>query len=231
MATTEELIMFLSSFFITNTLPQLLKGVWLTLQLASGSIIIAAALGPLVGIMLCARIRIPFVAPLLDGYVWCVRCLPFYTQLLMIYFVIPYVLGITLSPELAGIITLGLCSTGYVAEIVRGCINAIAVGQWEACHALGYSRYATFRRIILPQVVHNSLPALGGELIQVVHATSVIAAIGALELTKMGTNIIAREMNPLTIFPVIAVLYLIITSIIAVGVKKLEQRRNRYGSL
>lgn len=217
--------------FITATLPLLLRGAWLTLQLALYSMVISTVLGPLVGIALCPRTRVPYLAPLLNGYVWCVRCIPFYTQLLMMYFVIPNALGISLSPELAGIITLGLCSTGYVAEIVRGAINTIPQGQWDACHALGYSAFATFRHIILPQVLTHSLPALGSELIQVIQATSVIATIGAFELTKMGTNIIAREMNPLSIFPAIALLYLILTSIIAVIVKKLERRRSRYGSM
>lgn len=223
--------MIVSWTFITNILPQLLRGTLLTLQLAIASMIIALIVGPLIGIALCTRTRIPYLAPLLDGYVWCVRCIPFYTQLLMMYFVIPNALGISLSPELAGIITLGLCSTGYVAEIVRGSINTIPQGQWEACHVLGYSRSATFRHIILPQVLTHSLPALGSELIQVIQATSVIATIGALELTKMGTNIIAREMNPLAIFPAIALLYLMLTSIIALGVRRLEQRRSRHGGV
>lgn len=157
-------------------------------------------------------------------YVWCLRCIPFLPQLLIAYFVIPWLIGTSLSQEMAGILALGLCSTAYVAEIVRGSINTIPDGQWNACHILGYSLYATIRRVILPQSMHRALPALGSEYIQVIHATSVIGTIGALELTKVGSNIIAREMNPLIIYPAIAIFYLLITSVIAIGVKHIEQR-------
>jgi polar amino acid transport system permease protein len=141
------------------------------------------------------------------------------------YFTVPYALGIPLNAEQASIIALGLCSAGYVGEIIRGGINTLPSGQWLAAKAVGYSPCAILRYIILPQAIAHVIPALANECIQVVHATSVLSAIGTTELTKVASNIIAREMNPLIIYPLIAVLYLLITGAITLLLRRVEERR------
>lgn len=107
----------------------------------------------------------------------------------------------------------------------EGGINTLPSGQWLAAKAVGYSSYATLRYIVLPQAIGHVIPALANECIQVVHATAVLSAIGTVELTKVATNIIAREMNPLVMYPLIAALYLLITGIITFLLKTVEQRR------
>ena len=111
-------------------------------------------------------------------------------------------------------ISLGFCSASYASQIVRGAINAVPAGQWEAAQVLGFSRWQTVRFIILPQIVPSILPALVGELDQVLKSTSIFAAIGVLELTRAGMNIIARQMNPIPIYLSIAVIYLAISSLL-----------------
>jgi polar amino acid transport system permease protein len=214
--------------FLIKSAPLLLKGALMTVQLAVYSSIISFSLGTLAGIALCQRLRVNVIAPVLDVYVFCVRCIPFYVQLLIVYFVLPNLLGLNLSSFNAGIIALGFCSTGYVAEIVRSGLNVLPAGQWDVCRALGYSRFATLWYVIMPQLFFQILAALVNEFIQIIHATSMLSAIGTFELTKAGVNIIAREMNPMPIYLGVAVLYLVMTGLISTLAKWLE-RRFSYG--
>jgi len=214
---------------LIKSAPLLLWGMFETLTLSLGALAIALFLGLLVGIATCKRLRVYFLAPVLDAYVFCVRGIPFFVQLLMVYFVLPDLLGLNLSPFAAGVLALGLCSAGYVAEIVRSGINALPDGQWDACRALGYSTFAMLRFVILPQMFAHAIPTFANECISVVLSTSLISQIGALELTKAGANIIAREMNPMAIYGAIAVLYLILTTIIMIVAKWLERRRSYAG--
>ena len=105
-----------------------------------------------------------------------------------------------------------MCSSGYVAQIVRGGINAIADSQWEAAFAVGFSHPQTLRFVILPQVVRHSLPAITNELDALLKSTSVVSSIGMLELTRMGMNAVSREMEPIPIYLAVAGLYLIMSA-------------------
>jgi len=208
--------------------PLLLQGFWTTVLLSLCSITIGLSCGMVIGIACSHKMRIPGLAHLLDLYVFCVRGIPFFVQLLMVYFVLPDLLGIELSPFSAGALALGNCSTGYVAEIVRAGINALPAGQWEASAALGYSTYAAIKHIIIPQMLTHTMPTLFNEFISVILSTSIISQIGTLELTKVGANIIAREMNPLPTYAVLALLYLLLTTCASWTGRYLE-RRVRHG--
>lgn len=204
--------------------PLLLQGLLGTLALSVCSLAISLVLGLFVGIATCRRIRVPILAPLLDAYCFCIRGIPFFVQLLIVYFVLPDLLRLNLPPFVAGVLALGICSTGYVAEIVRSGINALPKGQWDACRALGYSRVATLRHVIVPQMFVHAIPTFANECISVVLSTSIISQIGTLELTKVAANIIAREMNPMAVYGVVALLYLLITSAIMLIAQYLERR-------
>ena len=209
---------------LVDSFPLLVKGLIATMQLSFSSIAMGLSCGIIIGTASCRKLRVPGVAHLFDAYVFCMRGIPFFVQLLIVYFVLPDMLHLNLSPFTAGALALGLCSTGYVAEIVRAGINSLPDGQWSACYVLGYSRYQMLRHIIFPQALAMVIPALSNELISVVLSTSIISQIGTLELTKVGANIIAREMNPMVIYTTIALLYLIVTTIISFGAKMIEKR-------
>ena len=202
----------------------LLYGLLQTFKISIFASFIGLIIGVFIGVFTCNKIEIPVISRLFNIYTLCIRCIPFYTQLLMMYFAIPYALNISLKPQEASIIALGFCSAGYIAEIIRGGINSLAKGQWLAAKALGYSPYSTLRHIILPQTINNVMPALGNEFIQIIHSTSILSSIGTIELTKIANNIIAREMNPLVIYPLTALLYLITTGIIMLILRRLERR-------
>jgi len=204
--------------------PLLMQGAVMTAKLWCCASFISLVVGTMWGILRCDRFRVAYVSTFLDGLTFVFRGIPFYVQLLMAYFVVPSIIGMSLSAFMASLISLGLCSAGYVSQIVRGGINAISLGQWEAAQMLGYSQWNTVRYVIMPQALRIVLPALVGECDQLLKSTSVVSAIGVLELTGAGRNIIAQEMNPLAIYTVLALLYLLMSALLALYTQWLERR-------
>ncbi|HSC24925.1 MAG TPA: amino acid ABC transporter permease [Candidatus Babeliales bacterium] len=202
--------MYDAFFSVKNALPLLIQGAAMTLFLWVAALVIAISLGTVLGILRCKRLRISTLSTFLDTITFLLRAIPFYVQLLMAYFVLPELVGVNISATTAGIFSLGICSAAYISQIIRGGINAIDVGQWQAAYVLGYTSCDTVRYVILPQVVRIIIPSLSGELDQLLKSTSIISAIGVLELTGAAKNVIARELNPLTMYIVISVVYVMI---------------------
>jgi polar amino acid transport system permease protein len=128
------------------------------------------------------------------------------------YFVIPSLIGITPSALITGIITLGLCSGAYASEVIRSTFNSIDQGQWFASQALGYSRWQQLVYVLGPQMAINAFPSLVNEYLMVLKSTSLLASIGIVELTKVGTNIMYRTFNPLPVCLGIALIYLVLSA-------------------
>lgn len=184
------------------------------------------AIGGVLGILNCRRLKTPLATQAITAYVLIIKGIPLYVLLLLSYFVVPELLGINPSALVVCTITLGLCSAAYIAEIVRGGINTIPDGQWEASAVLGYSGINTLWRVILPQMVRNSLPALIGEFDQLLKSTALFATIGVVELTKTAMNIVSRELNPLPMYGLLALLYLSMSLLLNSIGKKLEKGWN-----
>jgi len=210
--------------FLFESAPQLFGGALSTLNTWICAACISIAMGSLLGIFSCKKLRISGISSIIDKITFVLRGVPFYVQLLIAYFVLPDILGINLSPFMAGIISLGFCSGAYICQIIRTGINSIPKGQWEASYVLGYGLFRTVKNIIVPQMVRNISPAICGELDQLLKSTSLLSAIGFLELTRVGMNIIAREMNPVSTYLIIAVLYLSMSSLLNITSKKIEKK-------
>lgn len=208
---------------ILRSLPLLLKGSVLSLQIFAITALLSLTFGSLMGSLICRRLRCG-ISPAIEGITFVLRAVPVYVQLLIAYFVLPDLLGIQIEAFTASIIALSLCSAGYTAQIVRGGLNAIPKEQWEAAYTLGYSVLDSLRFIIFPQLVRNILPALTGEFDALIKSTAILASIGLLELTRMGMNIVSREMDPLPIYLAVAGLYVGISAIINIISRKLEKR-------
>lgn len=209
---------------LERSLPLLLQGVVMTLHILVYSALLSAGLGFVFGIASCNQLRIPFLSPCVESITFVVRAIPFFVQLLLVYFVLPELCGFSLEPFPASIIALGLCSSGYVAQIVRGGLNAIPATQWEGAFVLGLSRLQSLRHIILPQVGRTVLPMLNNELDALLKSTSIVSSIGMLELTRMGMNIVSREMQPLPIYMTIAFFYVCMSLILNVMARLIERR-------
>lgn len=209
---------------ILRSLPLLMKGAALSLQIFAIASCLSLVMGSIMGSLTCRRLRCRWIAPAIEGMVFVLRAVPVYVQLLIAYFVLPDLLGIELDAFTAAIIALSLCSAGYTAQIVRGGLNAVPREQWEAAYTLGYSTIDSLRFIIFPQLLRNILPALTGECDALLKSTAILASIGLLELTRMGMNIVSREMDPLPIYLAVAGLYICISAMINIISKKMEKR-------
>lgn len=211
------------SDFILQSLPLLIKGALATLQVSLAAISVGLCGGIAVGILNCRKMPFPFLKAFFNGFVWVVRGTPLFVQVLIIYYALPEVTGISLSAFSAGVIALGLNSTAYISEIVKAGINAVSDGQWDAAFVLGLNRWQTLKGIILPQMFRVSLPGLTNELTALIKETSILMVIGVAELTKVSKDIVARQLDPMTIYLAAAALYLIMTSLLSFFTHKMQR--------
>jgi polar amino acid transport system permease protein len=205
-------------------IPLLLKGTGITALAWICASSLSLLIGTVLGIIGCQQLARPSVSFLIRCYTFISKGVPAYVQILIAYFVIPAFFGLNIPGFIAATGALAFCSSGYITEIIRSGINAIAPGQWDACVVLGYPLKAKLTRIILPQAMRMVLPALFGELEQLLKSTSLLATIGVTELTRTGMNIISRELNPLSVYLTIAGIYLLFSAVLNLATIYIERR-------
>ena len=193
-------------------LPGMLWAGWLAFQITVLAILLSWALGLLAALMKTSgRWALAWPA---EFYIWFIRGTPSLIQIFIIYFGLPQ-LGIRLSPFVAGVVALGLCSGAYVAEIVRAGLMAIPKGQWESARAVGMPPAMVMRRIILPQVVRIIIAQLTNEAINTLKNTSLLSAITVMELTLFTQMAIAATFRPFDFYIMAALLYLAMTTVLS----------------
>jgi len=208
---------------IFDSLPLLLDGALLTIEISALSIFFGLVLGIFLGVFSSERIKWPISKKIIALYVIIIRGTPLFVQLLIIYFALPEALGIEFSPFTAGVLTLTINSSAYLSEIVRGGINGVAIGQWEASYALGYSKSQALRFIVIPQALRSILPAITNELATLIKESSILMVIGVAELLKVFRDIVARELVPIPIYFSAAILYLLMTTFVGLLSRMLER--------
>lgn len=195
---------------IIKTLPILLKGCVMTVELTVITLIIGTVLGILFALM---KLSNNVVLRLISSfYTWIIRGTPMLLQLFFFYYGLPFV-GLRLTPMQAAIIGLGLNSGAYMAEIIRGGILSIDKGQFEAAKALGFNYSETMQKIILPQTFKVIIPPVGNEFITILKDTSLVSTIAMVELMRTAQQMYASTFRPIEIFFTAAVLYLIMTTV------------------
>lgn len=183
------------------------------------------ALGLVIGVAVCAM-RLsgaPALRRLAAVWVSFLRGVPLLVQLLLMFFLLP-VVGVNVPPLVAAVVTVGICASAYISEIWRGAIGALPAGQAEAARAIGMDPRTVWTRIILPQAVVMSLPALVNELILLVKASSLVSVVGILELTRASQAQAATTFRPLEVYLAAACIYLAINLCLAVVGRWLEHR-------
>ncbi|GGE44276.1 ABC transporter permease [Agaricicola taiwanensis] len=193
---------------ILNSLPVLLRGLLVTIQLWIPSIVIGFSLGFLLALARLARspfLRIPSL-----GYIELFRDTPVLIQLIWLFYAFPIVIGVQLSPFTAALLGLALNTSAYSAEIFRGGIQSIVSGQWEGARALGMRHTIVLRRIILPQVFKRMLPAFTNRAIEVAKMSSLASVISVHELMYQGRLLSSAYYRPLEILTTVAVIYFIL---------------------
>lgn len=210
-----------SNSFAWKILPDLLKGLWVTVQITLGGIVIALVLGLVVAVF--RRTRIPVLAQLLDFYVLFIRGTPLLIQVFAAYYIAPDY-GILIEAKTTAIIVIGVNYSAYLAEVYRAGINDVAAGQWEAATALSLPMSVTWRRVILPQAVRSTIPALGNYLVQMFKDSAIVAYIGVLELLGTGQEIVSDTFRPNEPYTLVALLFLAVSVPSAALVRLLERR-------
>ncbi len=198
-------------------------GIGKTLLISLGAILIGVIIGVLVAIVKYVNKKygnFKVLSVIFDFYLTVFRGTPVYVQLLIMYFIVLVAL-----PTLPiAIITFGINSGAYVAEIVRGGLESVDDGQLEAGASLGLSKFQVMMNIVLPQGLRRALPALFNEFIALIKETSIVGTIGVIDITKVAANITARTLDPFMPYIVSAVLYLLIVVGLTQVLKVLERR-------
>ena len=190
---------------VQEALPWLLHAAVTTLWISLAGIALGQVLGA--AVCLCRVSRHSALAAVGAIYVSFFRGVPLLVQLLLAYYFLPYA-GIDVPPLAAAIGTLGLASGAYSSEIFRGALGAIPRGQTEAAQALGFPPASLWRRILLPQALRLSAPALVNELILLLKASSLISVVGVTELTRTSHTMAAATYRPFEVYLTAAAIYL-----------------------
>lgn len=206
---------------LIESLPALFSGAIMTLKIAAASCLLGIILGTVLGILQSGKSSV--VRALIMVYVTIMRGTPMLIQIYIVRYLLPQV-GINVPMFFAAVLAIGLNSAAYVSQIIKLGIDAVSKGQKEAAKVLGFSDWQIMRFIVLPQAVRTVLPALGNELVTLVKDSSLASVIGVVELTKAGSLIRSVTYDVFTSFAAVGFIYLIITSLISVGVNYLERR-------
>lgn len=207
--------------FLLEFYPLFLKGVFTTLQIAFWGCLIGVVLGTVSGIVLTRKIKIAQTIVFL--YVTIIRGTPMLIQIAGTFYLLKFA-GVGISAFWSAILSIGLNSGAYVSQIVVSGVNAVGRGQIEAAKTLGFSDRQIIALIVLPQAVRTVLPALGSEFITLVKDSSLASTIGVYELTKQGEIVMSQTFDAPAVFITVGCVYLCITSIISIGVSKLEAK-------
>ncbi|MCY1202876.1 Octopine transport system permease protein OccM [compost metagenome] len=215
---------------IVKYLPQLAQGAILTLELVAIAVIAGLILAIPMGIARASRHW--YVRALPYGYIFFFRGTPLLVQLFLVYYGLaqfdavrkgplwPYLR----DPFWCAVITMTMHTAAYIAEILRGAIQAVPPGEIEAARALGMSRTQALIHIVLPRAARIGLPAYSNEVILMIKASALASTVTLLELTGMARTIIARTYLPVEIFFAAGLFYLLIAYVLVRAFRLLEHK-------
>ncbi len=200
----------------------LLNGLWQTIVLTVIAIIFASIWGILLGIMGVSQFS--WVRGIATTIIYIFRGLPLMVLAFFIYIGLPGLTGVKIPAFTAGIITLILNEGAYTGAFVRGGFEAVNRGQMEAARSLGLSYSQAMRRVIMPQGLRIMVPSFINQFIITLKDTSILSAIGLLELTQTGSLIVARNSQGFRVWAIIGVMYLILITLLTWFSRWVEKR-------
>ena len=210
--------------YLTNSrefLPGLLAGTWVTIRITVLGAILAvvcavvAAIAKLYGMLPLRWLAVVYIETF--------RGTSALVQLFWLFYVLPD-FGITMEPMTAAVVALGLNVGAYGAEVVRGAIQAVPRGQWEATTALNMTRVAALRRIILPQAFVAMIPPWGNLFIELMKATSLVSFITITDLTFWAQQMNQTTLRTVEVFTLALLMYLCVSLVITYVVRTVERR-------
>lgn len=216
---------------IWDSLPRMLDGAWLTIEITAVSVSIGLVLAVPLGLLRVSKNPLLWMPAY--GYILYFRGTPLLVQIFLIY----YGSG-QFQPQLdalglwvffreawfCAVLSLTLNTAGYTAEILRGAIQAVPHGEVEAARSCGMSGGLLYRRIILPKAFRLALPAYSNEVVFLFQATSLVSIIALMDLTGVARVIAARSFAIYELYITAGIIYLIVTYGILYVFKKVEFR-------
>ncbi|MBI6781998.1 ABC transporter permease [Pseudomonas syringae] len=214
---------------IIKWLPRLAQGATLTLELVAIAVIAGLILAIPMGIARASRHWPVRVLPY--AYIFFFRGTPLLVQLFLVYYGLAQFESVRQSalwpylrdPFWCAVVTMTLHTAAYIAEILRGAMQAVPPGEVEAARALGMSKWKALFYIVLPRAARIGLPAYSNEVILMLKASALASTVTLLELTGMARTIIARTYLPVEIFFAAGMFYLVMTFVLVQGFRLLEK--------
>ncbi len=202
--------------------PSILQGTILTIELCLASLVIAMFIGIITALAKLSSSRPLNMAAM--AYTTVIRGIPDLVLMLLIFFggqvfinqigpLVGYEEYIDINPFIAGVLTIGFIFGAYMAETFRGAILAVPDGQLEAGSAYGMSRFKVFHRVLLPQMVRHAIPGFGNNWLVLMKTTALVSIIGLNDMVRMAGLAAGATRRPFTFYLVVAINYLILTSI------------------
>ncbi len=197
-------------------------GLAVTLEVTGAALVLAFALGAVIAVLKvlpCRPLRL-----LLDFYTSIFRGIPLIVLLFIAYFATPQLTGFKISMFAASVLTLGLNGSATVSETLRGGIEGVDSGQYDASRALALPYTTMMARIIIPQALRSVAPALVNEVITVLKSSSLVATIGLMDMMRAAQSVQALTYRAFEPFIVVAVIYYVIVMCLTAVTRVLEKR-------
>lgn len=207
--------------YVGEIMPDILKGLWITVQATVYGSLVSFALGLVWALALRAPSR--WVTWPVSIFVEFIRNTPLLVQLFFLFFVLPG-WGLTFAPLTTGVIGLGLHYSTYTSEVYRAGIDGVPPGQWEAATALSLPRRRTWTAVILPQAFRRVVPALGNYVIAMFKDTPLLAGITVADMLFQANSISATTFDYLEPITVVGILFVVISYPTSLLLRALERR-------
>ena len=204
-----------------NYWPEIGQGFLVTIMITIGALLVGLPLGLVFALARLADVRVlrwPAIA-----CIEIIRNTPFMIQVFLIFYVLPFY-GIRMPSWLVGIVSLGIFSSVYYAEIVRAGIESVPRGQMEAARATGMSYARGMRHIVFPQMLGFVLPPTANQTLSLVKESAILSTITVSEMTYTALRIQGETFSPFEVFLMIAALYWLLNEVIATAIRHLERR-------
>ncbi|BCG88798.1 nickel transporter [Mesorhizobium sp. 113-3-9] len=206
---------------MSRVFPFFAEAALVTLELTALALVLGLAAAALAA---AARMSRSAIARAIGtAYVSLFRGTPCLIQLFVLYFGGPQI-GINLDPFTAGVVGLGLNIGAYMAESIRGALTAVDRGQTEAARTIGFSRFQTLRKVVLPQAARLMIRPLGVNTVALLKGSALVSTISVVELTYTAQRFIGSTYKPFEIFGVAALLYMVMVYAVARIVDMLDKR-------
>ncbi len=203
----------------------ILTGLGVTIAYTVGTILLGLVIGLATGLLRLSRN--PMITAPLVAYVEIFRCTPLLVQIVWFYYALPVVLGIDIPAHVAAVLVLSLYTGAFYAEIIRGGVNSIERGQWDAARAIGMRRRQVMRHVILPQAVKRMIPPFMNQSIIQLKNTSLVSTIAVADLLYQGTIITAATYRPLEVYTMVAIIYFLVLFPLTLAAQQVERRLAR----